>query len=229
MATLLSCPSCRAEMQVPDSLLGRQVRCPTCRAVFECQADGTAAPLPPLELPPAPVVDELQEVPTTQAETPPTPDAPPPDARVIDDPHGEFVPCPFCAEMIPGQAVACPFCHERIDPRRRWRRRDVVPHRGGLLMVLGVLSLVCVVGILLCFVGQVFNLVGIGLGTAAWLMGNRDLAQIYRGDMDPEGQMQTKSARNCGIIGVVLNVICLLTCLVLVAVLQLAGARGFRW
>jgi hypothetical protein len=203
-------------MQVPDSLLGGQVRCPTCRIVFGCTADGAAIANPISEPPPSEATGSA----STDASEPPI------DAKVIQDPTGEFMACPICAEMIPGHALTCPFCKEPIDHRGRWMRRDVVPHRGGLILVLGIVSLVSVVGVVFCLA---FNLVGIGLGVAAWVMGNKDLAQIYRGEMDPDGQSQTKSGRNCGIIGMVLNIVLLLACAGFFTVLFLAQRPPGRW
>ncbi len=54
-------------------------------------------------------------------------------------------------------------------------------------MVLGILSIV---------VCQI-------LGPIAWIMGNKDLAQINAGLMDPAGLDQTKIGRILGIIGTV--------------------------
>jgi hypothetical protein len=62
------------------------------------------------------------------------------------------------------------------------------PHRGTLILVLGILSLV------LCA----------PLGVAAWIMGNGDLKEIDAGTMDPSGRSTTNAGRICGIIGTVL-------------------------
>ena len=76
------------------------------------------------------------------------------------------------------------------------------PHRGTLILVLGILGLV-VCG---------------PLGIAAWVMGNTDLERMRRGEMDRSGEGTTKAGRTCGIIAVVLM------CISLVAVLIVAGA-----
>jgi len=65
------------------------------------------------------------------------------------------------------------------------------PHRGTLILVLGILSLVC------C--GP--------LGIAAWLMGNTDLKEMAAGTMDPTGQGMTNAGKICGIIGTVLTIL----------------------
>jgi hypothetical protein len=62
------------------------------------------------------------------------------------------------------------------------------PHRGTLILVLGILSLV------ICA----------PLGIAAWVMGTGDLKQIDAGAMDPSGRSLTNAGRICGIIGTVL-------------------------
>jgi hypothetical protein len=68
------------------------------------------------------------------------------------------------------------------------RSRYQQPHRGGLILVLGVMGLVC------C------NLLSI----VAWVMGNTDLAQIREGRMDPAGRGLTQAGMVLGIIGTVL-------------------------
>ncbi|MGT5522908.1 zinc finger domain-containing protein, partial [Escherichia coli] len=35
MAILVNCPSCRRKLRVPDALLGKKVKCPTCQTLFE--------------------------------------------------------------------------------------------------------------------------------------------------------------------------------------------------
>lgn len=62
------------------------------------------------------------------------------------------------------------------------------PHRGVLILVLGILGLVC------CFI----------LGIIAWVMGNTDLQEMRAGRMDPSGEGLTQAGRICGIISVVL-------------------------
>ncbi len=61
------------------------------------------------------------------------------------------------------------------------------PHRGTLILVLGILSLVC------C---------GIFTAIPAWIMGNSDLQAMARGEMDPSGEGMTKAGKIMGIIGV---------------------------
>ncbi len=68
---------------------------------------------------------------------------------------------------------------------------EMKPHRGTLILVLGVLSLI------LCA----------PLGVAAWMMGRKDLKLMAAGEMDPSGKDLTNIGRILGIIGTVLLVI----------------------
>jgi hypothetical protein len=70
-------------------------------------------------------------------------------------------------------------------------RPSYQPHRATLILVLGILSLV----------------VCAFLGPVAWVMGNRDLAEIDAGRMDPSGRDQTNIGRILGIIGSVLMIL----------------------
>jgi hypothetical protein len=78
------------------------------------------------------------------------------------------------------------------------------PHRGVLILVFGILSLV------LCPF----------LGIAAWVMANNDLQEMALGRMDLTGRDMTKAGRICGMIGTVLLGLQLV--IVLVAVIGMA-------
>ncbi len=76
-----------------------------------------------------------------------------------------------------------PLETQRPDPAA-----SIQPHRGTLILVLGILSLV------------VCNLLGI----FAWIMGRNDLAAMRAGRMDRSGQTMTNIGQILGIIGTVL-------------------------
>jgi hypothetical protein len=66
------------------------------------------------------------------------------------------------------------------------------PHRGTLILVLGILSVVC------C---------GLFTGLPAFFMGKADLAEMTAGQMDPAGQGLTKTGQIIGLIGTILSLI----------------------
>jgi hypothetical protein len=65
------------------------------------------------------------------------------------------------------------------------------PHRGTLILVLGILGLV------ICTPVAIF----------AWLLGSADLKEMDAGTMDPSGRGNTQAGRICGIIGTILLII----------------------
>jgi hypothetical protein len=65
------------------------------------------------------------------------------------------------------------------------------PHRGTLILVLGILGIVC------CFI----------CGIIAWVMGSGDLREMAAGRMDPSGQGITQAGKICGMVGVILWII----------------------
>jgi hypothetical protein len=68
------------------------------------------------------------------------------------------------------------------------------PHRGTLILVLGIL------GLIVC--GP--------LAIVAWILGSGDLKEMDAGMMDPAGRGNTQAGRICGIIGTILLIIGLL-------------------
>ena len=65
---------------------------------------------------------------------------------------------------------------------------DLSPHRGTLILILGIGGLVC------CGL----------LGIFAWVMGNADLRDMDEGLMDPAGRDLTLAGKICGIVGTIL-------------------------
>src|SRR5712671_5314680 len=102
MPTSIECPSCNRKLKVPDNLLGKKVKCPTCGNAF------TAAEEPPPppeddEEPPPPPEDDLDEAPDEDDD-----DAP----------------------------------RKKKKKKKRGRSSEyLAPHRGTLILILGIVSL----------------------------------------------------------------------------------------
>jgi len=75
------------------------------------------------------------------------------------------------------------------------------PHRGTVILVLGILGIVC------CFI----------CGIIAWVMGNNDLRDMDAGIKDPSGRGLTQAGKICGIVSVVLQIIGIIIWLLFVA------------
>jgi hypothetical protein len=84
------------------------------------------------------------------------------------------------------------------------------PHRGTLILVLGILGLV------IC--GP--------LGIAAWIMGNGDLKEMDAGLMDPSGRGLTTGGRICGIIATILMILGVLIMIAIFGLGILGAAAG---
>ncbi len=144
--------------------------------------------------------------------------------NVPDHLVGELVKCPVCGQNfkvdveheptpevqpVQPQPQAPPEV-ESLDKNEKdqdapaWqfapgRRRDFEPHRGTLILVLGILSII--------LTGP-----GIILGLVAWIMGTGDLKAMRQGRMDPMGEATTKAGYVCGVIGTCLHLIGFCSC-----------------
>jgi len=98
--------------------------------------------------------------------------------------------CTNCGQQVAAGTVQCPHCGAMLSAGAP-PRPPAKAHRGTTILVLGILGLVCCAPV----------------GIAAWLMGNQDLSEMGRGEMDPTGQGITQAGRICGIIAVVLWVL----------------------
>lgn len=215
-ALIIDCPFCSRKLRVPEELLGKAVRCPTCEHTFQATAElgSPSSPSPP---PPA-----------TETATIEQPSAPvPEEEQSPSEPIEQSRPCPMCGEPNEPDATRCQFCGEEFAHRegeddRPWeqsqqfpRRRDAEPHRGTLILVLGIISIVvsaiggCVYGL--------GGVIGLPLGIAAWVMGHRDLHKMRQNLMDREGEGLTQAGWICGIIGTIFSAVCSIAFLVAIA------------
>lgn len=112
--------------------------------------------------------------------------------------------CPACGKQHTGGGKFCRHCGTLLSstspgpsPRAGGgaglgnARFGARPHRGTLILVLGILGLV------MCAL----------IGAAAWIMGRSDLALMRTGAMDASGETATRAGMICGIISVVLTVV----------------------
>jgi hypothetical protein len=201
MAISEHCPACGEKVQVPEELVGGSVQCPACQQRFDSKA-----PARPPE-----AADAISAaVPAAQ----------------------RLEPCPGCGALIAYDANRCGYCGAELeyeDDERPWEdpgtavRRDCEPHRGGLILTMGIASVVGPsLGVLLfcCpYVAPFFAVAGLGLGITAWVMGRRDLKKIDSKVMDPGGRSQTQAGWICGIIGTILSGLALLALIALASFL----------
>jgi predicted Zn finger-like uncharacterized protein len=192
---LVSCPECQRKLRVPEDLLHKLVKCPTCGQTFTADPAALPPPPPPPEDRPARPSkvsrddDEDEEDDEDRSRRRRRSSR-----RDRDDEDDDDRPRRRRSRFSRDDDDV----DDDDDDRPRRRRRHYAPHRGGAVLTLGVLSLV---------LPFFFPLAGLICGIIAWSMGNTDLAEIRSGHMDPEGEGQTNGGRVCGMISVILHVL----------------------
>jgi hypothetical protein len=145
----------------------------------------------------------------------------------------EVVTCPTCQRRLDvppdlaGGPMTCPTCATSFTPvlsepepptvdyqpapdddLELRVRRDLLPHRGTMVLVFGILGLAFMPPSLCC--GAIVSLAGIGFSVTAWVLGHGDLRAMREHRMDADGMRITRAGWICGIVGAVLNTVLLL-------------------
>ena len=136
-----------------------------------------------------------------------------------------FRDCSECGKKMHRGTRRCIHCGYRIGKRRRRDyeeeeyedeedddygrpryRNDWVPHRGGLVLALGIVSIAT---IFICWPLAPLALIP---GIIAWVLGRGDLNRIRSGEMDPAGESTTQAGWICGMVGTGINTLAILGC-----------------
>jgi hypothetical protein len=221
------CPTCQ-DIFLPASELPRDPAPPTGPRYRDEPPTLTPFEGPPVEATPGPPrpgfgfveldlsLDEKQPPAAgcraPEAPPPRAPEPPPPAPGPVPAPRRPQAPargehdrraCPKCGGWLERGMRRCPHCDAGTGVRdvdvRLPRRLDSEPDRSGLVLTLGILSLVC--PLICCGPG------GVVLGIMAWVMGQADLARMRDLRVNPDGQGLTQAGWICGIIGTVLGVL----------------------
>jgi uncharacterized Zn finger protein (UPF0148 family) len=193
MAMVIHCEHCKAPLKLPDEYVGKEVRCPSCQKEFVARQEMESPP--PRREAPAHEPDRRDDDPGVRRD-----EDRPSRRRERDDDRGPDDYSPRRRRDF-----------EDDEPRRGRSyddRRYREAHRGGLILTLGILS---IVASCLC------ALVGLILGISAATMASADNNKMRNGMMDPSGQGATTAGQVCGIIGIVVAVLnMILGCLIAV-------------
>jgi predicted Zn finger-like uncharacterized protein len=187
MPTDVDCPSCAQKLRVPDDLLGKNVKCPACKTMFSATLCGMGES--------APSRWDTEEPPVRSSSgSAPRQSLQPPESNGDEEDNDS-----------------------RPSKRRRSRRRssrDYQPHRGTIILVLGILAIVTGLHLV--------------LGPIAWVMGNNDLKEIHAGRMDPEGEGTTNIGRILGMVATFIGIAAIvIACIIgVIWLIMLAGFFG---
>jgi hypothetical protein len=207
MPLAIQCPACQKKLNVPDKLLGKRVKCPSCSEAFVAAEAPTESAKPKPKPPP-------KEAITDTPKKPPKPKYEEVDDDLVET-EPEYVDEP---EEKPRRSRRRSRDDDddddddRVSTRKRRRRdeddddndddyddrprrrRRVHPHRGGLILTLGIIGL-CV---------SCCPLAGWILGGIAANMAKTDLAAMSSGRMDKSGYGMTMAGNICAIVAIVL-------------------------
>jgi len=169
MTEIITCPKCRRTLQVPEHYLGQTVECPQCGHQFVATSNAVSTVPVPSSTPTKPAAPKRHWD---------YDDADDDDyrrrRRYDDDDDEEFAD------------IAAPRLREHLPP-----------NRGGLIMALGLVS---VIG------GWMFCL-PVVVGPVAWILAQQDLRGIRDGRLDPTNENMVRTGQICGIISTIILVL----------------------
>jgi hypothetical protein len=167
MAIETICTGCARKLRVGDEHAGKKARCPSCGTIYNVPASSFAQQ---------------------------------PEARVEQPEAGSFGYPPPSPGGAPVEGVN-PFARDPDTPApgtsfphiQTGSTRYQRPHRGGVVLALGIMSLCCNI----CLIP----------GISALVMGQADLSEMNAGRMDPRGRSMTQVGMVLGVIGTILGVL----------------------
>jgi len=118
---------------------------------------------------------------------------------------------PFENPVAPSPNYASPYSGAMSHPAQ-YQGGYQEPHRGGLILTLGILSLFC-------------NMMMIP-GILAWVLGSGDLKKMKAGMMDPSGYGTTQAGMIIGIIATCLVIIVAIFYIAMIVFVIFVGAAG---
>jgi DNA-directed RNA polymerase subunit RPC12/RpoP len=128
----VTCASCHAMFNAPDSAAGKTTACPKCGSKLVIPTPAADDDILEAEVAPSrPFSDE---------------DFDPPASTAMGD--GDRKPCPMCGELIQKDAVKCRHCGEIFDPllkaqEQKKNKKSSAPGDGDLTTAEWVVAIVC--------------------------------------------------------------------------------------
>jgi hypothetical protein len=223
----IGCPSCGRTLRVAEAHVGKQIRCPACQQISiapEMAANAAAPEAPSAAQAERPATNWHVRAPDGPIYGPIAWDevlAWADEGRIDADcqlARAGDGPWQAATELIPtlpangssaalGQAAAAPYpwTPAAVSSASAAANGYVAPHRGGLVLILGLLGL---------FSCAVFSVV-------AWVMGSHDLGEMRAGRMDRSGEGLTLTGM---LLGMIVSIVSLVIVLIVSASLLIYAA-----
>ncbi len=196
MTEVVSCPSCSKKLQVPEDFFGKTVQCPECKQTFRAEPTSAAGSIPVGNVP----AGSVSATPSQLPGPPSVPEWEKPPRKTRDEDEDERPRRRRHRDE-----------DEDDEESDRPRRRRLMPHRGGMILAFGIMSLF---------------IMPIVFGPLAWFMGSADLREMRAGRMDPSGESQTNTGRIIGMVGTLLWVIGIVIGCLLFMLFMMLGIIG---
>ena len=167
MAIEFKCRSCQKKLRVPDEFAGRKAKCPNCQTILQVPDDAGSETVEPLDV--QPPIGSSSDLFAGL------------DSSDSSSDYGQSSisnPSPF--------ATSNPYSSPQQPQQTGRRRSGGAPHRGGLVLGLGIGAMVCNV----CLIP----------GILAIIFGMADLKAMKEGRMDDEGHGLTLAGLIMGAI-----------------------------
>jgi len=146
------CPHCKKASKGPSELMGKKIRCKSCREIFTVEKVKQAAPKRSSAKPAKPAKEEEAPV-----------------LAIADDEEDEGVArpyavtdldltprCPHCANEMEEGAIICIHCGYNTHTRERFFTRKVIEHTGMDIFLWLLPGILCVIVVLICIAGIVY-------------------------------------------------------------------------
>jgi len=126
MPAVVTCPQCHQNLQLPDELMGSEVRCPMCQQTFAATADSPLSAGPPPVSGPEPAAAQEEEF-----------------ERPLEEDDGKKKRPRKRREASRYGTTTAGLYHDLLKEQRR----KSTEHRGVLILVFGILAITCAAGL----------------------------------------------------------------------------------
>jgi hypothetical protein len=175
MNAIVSCPKCRRALHVPEDFFGQSVQCSDCKHVFEAK-------------PPEGAIQVSSPAPRSEPAPLPEPD------QSTERPHRR-------SDRDYDEADR----DDETDLDIQRLRGPLAPDRGGIILALGIVSLVLSFFSFVLYIVPIW-IIPLACGIVGWILGHRDLRAMKQGKMDSSNQVMSLVGMILSIVGVAVSV-----------------------